>query len=94
MTGYLRCTRSSLTSAGLTLSLISSLHKTPAFLPTADKMADVDMPDVDSAAPSKAKGAVKTSKSGPSESASDGKKRFEVKKVGHGRSGCASQLLI
>ena len=44
-------------------------------------MADVDMPDVDQAASSKLKTLTKTSKAGPAESASDGKKRFEVKKV-------------
>ena len=50
-------------------------------------MADVDMPDAAGASstPSKSKpsGSAKTAKSGPgAESGSDGKKRFEVKKVG------------
>ncbi len=44
-------------------------------------MADVEMPDVDQAASSKPKTVTKTSKAGPAESANDGKKRFEVKKV-------------
>ena len=45
-------------------------------------MADIDMPDAESSAPSKAKPLAKTSKSGGAvESSSDGKKRFEVKKV-------------
>lgn len=48
-------------------------------------MADVDMPDAAaSSTPSKSKpsGSAKTAKSGPgAESGSDGKKRFEVKKV-------------
>ena len=45
-------------------------------------MADVDMPDAESSVPSKAKMPVKSSKSGGAvEASSDGKKRFEVKKV-------------
>lgn len=44
-------------------------------------MADIDMPDAEIATSSKPKAPPKASKSGPSESASDGKKRFEVKKA-------------
>jgi hypothetical protein len=44
-------------------------------------MADIDMPDAEHATSSKTKALTKASKSGPSESASDGKKRFEVKKA-------------
>jgi hypothetical protein len=47
-------------------------------------MADVEMPDAgpSSLAPSKATGAVKSSKSGAqADSGAEGKKRFEVKKV-------------
>ena len=43
-------------------------------------MADVDMPDAGPSAPAKAKGTIKTAKSG-ADIGSDGKKRFEVKKV-------------
>ena len=43
-------------------------------------MADVDMPDAGPSAPAKPKGAVKSAKSGV-DTGSDGKKRFEVKKV-------------
>ena len=43
-------------------------------------MADVDMPDAGPSAPSRPKGAVKSAKSGV-DVGSDGKKRFEVKKV-------------
>ena len=48
-------------------------------------MADVDMPDAEASAPSKAKQLAKSSKSGGVEASLDGKKRFEVKKVHHGR---------
>ena len=45
-------------------------------------MADVDMPDVGTSGPSKSKAPVKSSKAGSAvETGSDGKKRFEVKKV-------------
>jgi uncharacterized protein (UPF0548 family) len=44
-------------------------------------MADIDMPDAEVGTSSKAKAPAKASKSGTSEAASDGKKRFEVKKV-------------
>lgn len=45
-------------------------------------MADVDMTDVSPPAPSKAKALAKGAKAGGSaETGSDGKKRFEVKKV-------------
>jgi hypothetical protein len=44
-------------------------------------MADIDMPDAEVGTSSKAKAPAKASKSGPSEATSDGKKRFEVKKV-------------
>ena len=45
-------------------------------------MADVDMPDAESSVPSKAKVPSKSSKSGGAvDVSSDGKKRFEVKKV-------------
>jgi hypothetical protein len=44
-------------------------------------MADIDMPDAEVGTSSKAKAPAKASKSGPSEAANDGKKRFEVKKA-------------
>lgn len=45
-------------------------------------MADVDMPDVGASGPSKSKAPVKSSKAGTAvDVGSDGKKRFEVKKV-------------
>jgi hypothetical protein len=44
-------------------------------------MADIEMPDAAVGTSSKAKAPAKVSKSGPSEAASDGKKRFEVKKA-------------
>lgn len=45
-------------------------------------MADVDMLDVGTSGPSKSKAPVKSSKAGSAvETGSDGKKRFEVKKV-------------
>ncbi len=45
-------------------------------------MADVEMPDVGTVAPSKGKAVARTSKAGGSADAgADGKKRFEVKKV-------------
>jgi hypothetical protein len=44
-------------------------------------MADIEMPDAEVGTSSKAKAPAKVSKSGPSEAASDGKKRFEVKKA-------------
>jgi hypothetical protein len=44
-------------------------------------MADIDMPDAEVGTSSKTKAPAKASKSGPSEAASDGKKRFEVKKA-------------
>jgi hypothetical protein len=44
-------------------------------------MADIDMPDAEIATSSKPKTSAKAFKSGPSESTSDGKKRFEVKKA-------------
>ena len=45
-------------------------------------MADVDMPDAGTSGPSKAKAPVKASKAGnAADPGSDGKKRFEVKKV-------------
>ncbi|KAI9877924.1 MAG: hypothetical protein M1830_002441 [Pleopsidium flavum] len=45
-------------------------------------MADVEMPDAGSALPGKGKAAAKTSKAvGSGDTGSDGKKRFEVKKV-------------
>ena len=43
-------------------------------------MADVDMPDAGPSAPAKSKGIIKSAKSG-ADVGSDGKKRFEVKKV-------------
>ncbi len=45
------------------------------------KMADVEMPDVGSAAPTKGKAVAKTSKAGGSADVGSEKKRFEVKKV-------------
>lgn len=44
-------------------------------------MADVDMPDAGSTAAGKSKVPVKASKLGAAEGATEGKKRFEVKKV-------------
>lgn len=45
-------------------------------------MADVDMTDVGASGPSKSKAPVKSSKAGTVvDTGSDGKKRFEVKKV-------------
>lgn len=45
-------------------------------------MADVDMTDVGTSAPAKSKiSGIKSSKAGGADTASDGKKRFEVKKV-------------
>ena len=46
-------------------------------------MADVDMTDAGIAAPNKAKMVVKSAKSGAPDASTDGKKRFEVKKVGN-----------
>jgi len=51
-------------------------------------MADVEMADAVSAADSKAKTPVKSSKAGASEAAGDSKKRFEVKKVQRDASVC------
>ena len=45
------------------------------------KMADVDMPDAGPAAPAKTKANTKTVKGGAADTAADGRKRFEVKKV-------------
>jgi hypothetical protein len=66
------------------LSPPSSFGKTPQpyRYPLIFKMADVDMVDVGPPASSKGKASVKSSKAG-GESSSEGKKRFEVKKV-HG----------
>lgn len=44
-------------------------------------MADVDMPDAGPAAPAKTKANTKTVKGGAADTATDGRKRFEVKKV-------------
>lgn len=62
----------------LHFTLSTSYDPTEAPLST---MADIDMPDVELATSSKSKAPVRAEKSGPSESASDGKKRFEVKKA-------------
>ena len=51
-------------------------------IPTPYTMADVDMPDVGSSTSAPTKAPVKSSKSGPVEGGADGRKRFEVKKVG------------
>lgn len=54
-------------------------------------MADIDMADAAPAAPAKAKASAKSAKAGGlAEAGSDGKKRFEVKKV---QSSTASKLL-
>ena len=45
-------------------------------------MADVDMPDADTEVVSKGKVAAKSTKTAGADSGADGKKRFEVKKVG------------
>ena len=45
-------------------------------------MADVDMPDAGPAAPAKTKANTKVAKGGAADTATDGRKRFEVKKVG------------
>ena len=59
--------------------LRSQPRKTPqSFIST---MADIDMPDAEVGTSSKTKAPAKASKSGPSEAAGDGKKRFEVKKA-------------
>jgi len=59
--------------------LRSQPRKTPqSYIST---MADIDMPDAEVGTSSKTKAPAKASKSGPSEAASDGKKRFEVKKA-------------
>ena len=51
-----------------------------------DRMADVDMTDASPPAPSKTKALAKGAKTGGSaDASSDGKKRFEVKKVGPSR---------
>ena len=44
-------------------------------------MADVDMPDASSSGPVKGKVPTKVLKAGGTDSVTDGKKRFEVKKV-------------
>jgi hypothetical protein len=59
--------------------LRSQPRKTPRNLTSI--MADIEMPDAEVGTSSKAKAPAKASKSGPSEAASDGKKRFEVKKA-------------
>jgi hypothetical protein len=45
-------------------------------------MADVDMPDAGPAVPAKSKANTKLAKGGAADTATDGRKRFEVKKVG------------
>jgi hypothetical protein len=44
-------------------------------------MADVDMPDAGPAAPAKNKANTKVAKGGAADTATDGRKRFEVKKA-------------
>ncbi len=44
-------------------------------------MADVDMPDAGPAAPAKVKANTKVAKGGAADTATDGRKRFEVKKA-------------
>ena len=52
--------------------------KRPEILPVA--MADVDMPDAGPSVPAKSKGVIRSAKSA-ADTGTDGKKRFEVKKV-------------